>query len=208
MSAGNVSLACMSYHWKSPYSYKQNSSTLVVNQFKCFIVPLSFNLSLEKSLRNIRGMKIPTSEYNTKVNEDCKVLMSWIADLENKLRSRSWRSSKDGSSTIKAIYQNILMIQCIKYLKYCYSFISPWAKSCCYFHNKASKKCIYLNGNSRIIAFSWGNEKNAETHMLVMHMDVNLVVKVIHFPMFFVALWYLVNIIQALVALEKCGQNY
>lgn len=208
MLAGNVSLACMSYHRKSPYSYKQNSITLVVNQFKCFIVPLSFNLSLEKSLRNVRGMKIPTSEYNTKVNEDCKALMSWIADLENKLRSRSWRSSGDGSSAIKAIYQNTLMIQCIRYLKYCYSFISPRAKSCCYFHNKERKKSVYLNGNSRISAFSWGKEKNAETQMLVMHIDVNLMGKVIHFPMFFFAIWYPVNIIQALKGLEKCGQNY
>lgn len=45
----------------------------------------------------------------------------------------------------------------------------------------------YLNGNSRITAFSWGNEKKAETQMLVMHMDVNLMVKVIHFPMFFLS---------------------
>ena len=140
--ARSVSLACMSYHWKPPYSYKQNSITLVVRQFKCFIVPLSL-ICLEKSLRNIRGMKLPTSENNTKVNEDCKVLMSWAADLENKLRSRSWRGSGDGCSTIKAIYQNTLMIQCVRYLKYCYSFVSPWAKSCCYFHNKERKK-MYL----------------------------------------------------------------
>lgn len=67
---------------------------------------------------------------------------------------------------------------------------------------------IYLNGNSRMTAFSWGNEKNAETQILVMHMNVNLMVKVIHFPMFFFAIRYLVNIIQALIALEERGQNY
>lgn len=63
-------LACTSYHCKPPYSYKQNSIMLVVNQFKCFIVPLSFNLSSEKPLRNKRGMKIPTSEYSSKVHKD------------------------------------------------------------------------------------------------------------------------------------------
>lgn len=41
-----------------------------------------------------------------------------------------------------------------------------------------------------------------------MHIDVNLMVSVTHFPMFFFAIWYLVNIIQALIALEKCRQNY
>lgn len=93
------------------------------------------------------------------------------------------------------------------YLNYCYSFISLWARSCCHFHNKGRKKCIYLNGNSRFTAFSWGNEKNAETQMLVMHMDVNLMVSVTHFPTFFFAVWYLVNIIQTLTAPKKCRLN-
>lgn len=61
---------------------------LLVNQFKCFMVPLSFNTSLEKSLWNIRNMKIPASEYYTKVNENCKVLMSLIADPDNKLNEQ------------------------------------------------------------------------------------------------------------------------
>lgn len=162
---------------------------------------------MDKSSGNIRGMKTKTSNCNTKDNADCKMLMTSTADLENKPRSRSWKSSGD-RSCIKTIYPNTLIISQIKYLNYCYRFISPWAKSCCCFHNKERKKCVYLNGNGRIIAFSWGNEKNAEIQMLVMHMDVNFMVSRTHFPMFFFAIWYLANIIQALIDLEKCGQNY
>lgn len=41
--------------------------------------------------------------------------------------------------------------------------------------------------------------------MLVMHRDVNLMMKLIHFPMFYFTIWYLVNIIQLIIvtALEK-----
>lgn len=90
-------------------------------------------------------------------------------------------SSWDRSSKIKSICQNALIIPRIKYPKYCYIFFLYGPNPVAIFIMK--KKCIYLNGNIVITAFSWGNrEKNAERQILVMYMDVNLMV--IHFPMF------------------------
>lgn len=61
---------------------------------------------------------------NTKINEECKVLVSLIADLENEMQSKKLNELGGWKLQIQHICQNMLIVPCTEYPKHYYLLIS------------------------------------------------------------------------------------
>lgn len=123
----------------------------------------------------------------------------WSLTWRIRCRAKSWTSSGDGSSKIQSICQNILITPCTEYPKYCYIFISLWAKSLCYFHskeNKTKKTLFPWMGILQLLHSHGGiGRRMQKDKIVVMQTDVNLVV--IHFPMLLLLLFFFGHLVSS-----------